>query len=415
MTILETGEAIVFLQNQELAFQLGNMKPLVIEGVSVDFCRWTPEFNSFEQTIINPNFVWIHLMGVPLHLKKKEIAEAIVQRYCSSAEERGYSFPVLIEVVAAKPLFPHILTKGVIDLSHQKCDREYLIKYVTDEYPEEGSSVREKVLTNGKGNLGVLDHKDDGGTGQHVAFGDSPERIPLQNAEEITAGSGVNDKTGLNFESFHEVIKRKGKAVASDHDNAVASEEWVGWKQRNGSRPKKNKKARSWVSNPSTILSRKVLTSTMKKKKKEQNDKLVRRVLHYLDLYEARQNSGAQAKEQLCSEGLMKPNSDQGSENLNEAQSDATNFQARVPARSGMHPLSKEVDSVPETQFSYPPGFEEVSTLDILKRKLKERESVMMNENSLAEILDDLLEPVAVQLGVSSNLGAKFVEFIMNE
>ncbi|KAF5204039.1 hypothetical protein FRX31_006375 [Thalictrum thalictroides] len=57
ITGLETGEAIVFLQSQEVALQLANMKPLTFNGTEIEFKRWTPEFNSVDPAVINPEFV----------------------------------------------------------------------------------------------------------------------------------------------------------------------------------------------------------------------------------------------------------------------------------------------------------------------------------------------------------------------
>ncbi|KAF5180842.1 hypothetical protein FRX31_029571 [Thalictrum thalictroides] len=136
LTMLKSGEALVFLKDKQAAEKLASMNPLSCDGIIVSFRRWTPFFNAIQLERFNPQQHLIHLIGIPLHLKKKPVVEELIQSFCSkmevveesmnisqnvaivriwdakwesiprvlTLEERGYVHKIIVEIVQAEPL-----------------------------------------------------------------------------------------------------------------------------------------------------------------------------------------------------------------------------------------------------------------------------------------------------------------------
>ncbi|KAF5176520.1 hypothetical protein FRX31_033893 [Thalictrum thalictroides] len=470
---LETGEAIVFLQSQELAFQLTSMKPLVVDEAEIAFKRWTPEFNSIELSALNPEFVWIHLTGVPIHLKKKEVVEAIVNKYCSHAEadqvslgiahrkakvkawkprwnliprmveieERGFKFPVIIDVETAHPLIEYVPEKEVAADQYGKKEGEYTINYVADAYSDDGSNFGGHYQPVVKERQGVADNNNQGWTEQHVTTLVSPNTLslPLQNQIETNTAGRV-DREFSNFEFFTDVTRRKGKAVAVGPSNPLGKASFFSpleldpeddlskmgqnrgmsfpcsrnGAHNNGHNKEKPRKASSWNSNPSLVLSRKYWASSFQKKKKEKNDRLVHNVLQSLDRFEAQQKQVvAKPISILHPDHGPEPSLRFGSHEASIHLDHGPDSLASNPKGSNEKSSSQEVDMVPSSMVSSESV--DVTKLTAIKAMLKDQEGVNMNEDSLARVIENLLEPVAEHLGVTSNLGASFVKFVMKE
>ncbi|KAF5204038.1 hypothetical protein FRX31_006374 [Thalictrum thalictroides] len=153
-----------------------------------------------------------------------------------------------------------------------------------------------------------------------MAAHDSPRNVPVQHQLPTNTAVGLDDREFLNFESFADVTRRKGKGVAAGPSNPVGKASFF---------------------SPLEVEWVRILDWTFK----------------------------------LIKDGT-------------------------------------EVDTVPATLVSSDPN--SAAKLEALKAILKEQEEAILNEDSLARVVENLLEPVAEHLRLTSNLGVKFVNFILH-
>ncbi|KAF5187678.1 P-loop containing nucleoside triphosphate hydrolases superfamily protein [Thalictrum thalictroides] len=189
-TVMDSGEALLFMSNSEQASILANMGFIRVEGIKVTLRRWSPEFNALLTNLANPPFVWLEMKGIPMHLKNEEIFALIVKGWGASKEPDHQSLKLESNIVGAKLFKPNWnLIPRMIQLE------------------ENGSSF--SVFVDGgriqQWKEGLADYSSFVQKRTHVASG---ERLEV--TKDIYAGKDLR-------ESYADVLrKKKGKEVVLD-------------------------------------------------------------------------------------------------------------------------------------------------------------------------------------------------------
>ncbi|KAF5204734.1 hypothetical protein FRX31_005679 [Thalictrum thalictroides] len=452
LTALETGEAIAFMQTPEDAMKLSNFKPLKWGGMEINFRRWTPEFNTISTPFCKSKFVWVKLLGIPLHLKKREYVERLVKGYgtaieidleslkISSAvakvkvmdprceaiprfvnlEERGYEYSIFIDIEIEQSL-----VTTIPDEETSMCGERAPVRAVANNgeaVSDEGSSVqRWRPMSKGQG--GAPDQNPPCIDVGHVA---TQERVFLKSLkvdEDNTVGPQTALDLSFQIPSYADVA-RKGKWVPPIVDNTIAkpsifsplesiaeeeaqtvSEKGLvqdGFEKYQGPHYKKKKWTKfplsHGVQSPSLVLSKRILNIQAEKKKREQTFRVVKRILQRND-YSAHSSQSSSSIDRVV-DSQLEPKCGASPEFLGD-NSDS--------------PLSNNdlemLHDTPTVSDLPPPGFEgrPISNKEDFEETQQSIPQEFHNKEQFFLWIDKFLEPVAFKLGLTSNRGENFV------
>ncbi|KAF5186396.1 hypothetical protein FRX31_024017 [Thalictrum thalictroides] len=86
LKVLKSGEAFISMQSEEKALKLVDLDSFAMGGVRVNFQKWNPAMGRISEEELKPQRVKIRLHGLPLHLRSEDVAKQLAQRLSTSFE-----------------------------------------------------------------------------------------------------------------------------------------------------------------------------------------------------------------------------------------------------------------------------------------------------------------------------------------
>ncbi|KAF5206320.1 hypothetical protein FRX31_004094 [Thalictrum thalictroides] len=451
MTGLDTGEALVFMKSNVEAERLANMKPLIWEKNMIYFRRWRPDFNALSPKQLNPKKTVLYLIGMPLHLKKKEIVEILVKKFCNKfeinedslliknttvkmealgvalediprvvcLEERGFSHKILIEIETEASLILNI-PDAPAELSGESINNE------DDDQP----SVNGPTEAKGGNHRWQWEYSNSGPVKQfelkqkreHVAKEEwltwrplkkkgGPQHVTtsdiygggtgsVKSVDVCSKGKQIMADPGLGKDSFFGPLIDLTSAeefeeyMSTDHPQKSVIKSQSRWG------PKKNS---SWGAGPSLNVGKRKLGAHVWKKKRERNSKLVQEVLKSMKLHSTEPVDVAQVGEA----GAFINNAKECLEMRDCARPCQSSQSIQDRARS-------DQVGAADSELSGPPGFVKRShcenSVEALREKLNLGCRQVRNKEELVEWIIHSAKHLAVGLGMTSNRGPDFIE-----
>ncbi|KAF5187273.1 hypothetical protein FRX31_023139 [Thalictrum thalictroides] len=397
----------------------------------------------------------IHLLGIPIHLKKKPLVEKLMKLICPSfeiiekslalsssnvkvrvlnpeweniprlavMEERGYIHNIIIDVESEESMVLNIPTdREEHESTHSGQEDNWSI-------PDTAGEVR----SNGDGSMGKLNtwqqrahdkiaflsksrqvEKDEWLTWRPLRkqknqfspiqeVGPSDEILPSY-VDVMRKGKTVMGNEAVGQRSFFEPI---ADISTEEGLNSYISESSCLKPVTMTHKLWKPKKKMNWGVGPSLVMSKSKWAGPNNKKQREKHARLVREVLQSMDL--KNKNISSCISQAPISVPAISPG--------NAPSSDPISLLAPATCVSGgpqsVVPETPEVNS----EVSIPPGFEgrrqgkdQLGSSGASHTFVTSEGLSIHNADELKEWIVNLVKPAAVQLGLSSNQGEKFID-----